>query len=537
MKNALAYARVSTKEQADKGLSIPAQLKAIKEYANSHDLRVLEEFVDQGESAKTADRPGFRKMMKRCQKDKTIEAVLVHKIDRFSRNNIDFYAYKAILKKEGVRLLSVSENIEENPSGEFIENVLVAMAQFYSSNLAEEVLKGMKEKFEKGEWPVKAPIGYKHLRDERGRSQVIEDKNSSYLIKQMFKLYSTGQYSLGSLSEEMANRGLKTKNGKLFSHERIKQILQNKFYMGRMEMWNKGVKGKHQPIIEEPLFNQVQNILSERKITQDRWQKRDFLLRGLVYCQGCQRRLTAEIHQRGDYYRCQSSVNHKCSQPYLPVRSLESQIKALYDLMEPPIKLLKLIKAEIEEVQLNFKAKSSNEIANLKRKINENEAKMDALVDNLATRTITPEVYKKYGQRYEKEIKNARDRLAVLENDYSSNFDFIDKCMILSSTLSRLHKIFSFRQKKNLARAIFKRIWVKQREIKRIELNPPFDFLLKSQARKIRSAFPHIKFEHYPVKSTTKDIFEHLVGAMDFPAFYFVNSLVKGCKSSNGTRS
>ncbi|MBS7611048.1 recombinase family protein [Candidatus Bathyarchaeota archaeon] len=76
-----------------------------------------------------------------------MDAVIVHKIDRFSRNDIDFYAYKVILKKEGVRLLSVTENIDENPSGEFIKNALVAMAQFYSRNLAEEVLKGMMEKF------------------------------------------------------------------------------------------------------------------------------------------------------------------------------------------------------------------------------------------------------------------------------------------------------------------------------------------------------------------------------------------------------
>lgn len=113
-------------------------------------LGFLEEYVDEGESARTSDRPAFREMVKRCRKDKKIDAVIVHKIDKFSRNNIDFYAYKAILKKEGVRLISVTENIEETPSGEFIENVLVAMAQFYSRNLADEVLKGMKEKFRRG---------------------------------------------------------------------------------------------------------------------------------------------------------------------------------------------------------------------------------------------------------------------------------------------------------------------------------------------------------------------------------------------------
>jgi len=195
--------------------------------------------------------------------------------------------------------------------------------------------------------------------------------------------------------------------------------------------------------------------------------------------------------------------------------------------MEPSPKLLKLLRTEIEEVFRNFRAKSENEIANLKRKIAENEAKMDALVDNFASRVITPEVYKKYSQKYQREIKSARDRLAVLEKDYSSSFDFIDKCMILASTISRLHKRFSFRQRKKLARAIFKRIWVKNRKIRKIELNPPFDFLLRYQVRKIHSVFPNLKFEHYPLKSTREEMFEHLVKSIDASSTSLIESLMK----------
>lgn len=196
-------------------------------------------------------------------------------------------------------------------------------------------------------------------------------------------------------------------------------------------------------------------------------------------------------------------------------------------LMKPSAKLLKLLKLEIEEVQKNFKAKSTNEIRNLKRKIKENEAKMDALVDNLATRTITPEVYKKYSQKYEKEIKNTSDRLKVLDKDYNTSFDFIDKCMILASTLSRLHKVFSFRQRKNLAKALFKRIWVKDKEIKKIELNPPFDFLFKDRIKKIKSSFPDLVFERYPVEGTKKDKFEHLAEAINSPVYSIVLNLIK----------
>ncbi len=101
------------------------------------------------------------------------------------------------------------------------------------------------------------------MRDEQDHSHVIEDKNTSYLIKQLFTLYATGRYSFGSLSEEMGKRGLKTKTDKLLGPEQMKSILQNKFYIGKMAIWGKEIQGKHKLIIEESLFNQVQSILSE----------------------------------------------------------------------------------------------------------------------------------------------------------------------------------------------------------------------------------------------------------------------------------
>lgn len=79
--------------------------------------------------------------------------------------------------------------------------------------------------------------------------------------------------------------------------------------------------------------------------------------------------------------------------------------------------------------------------------------------------------------------------------DYCSNFDFIDKCMILASILSRLHKKFSFRQRKKLAKAIFKRIWVKNKEIRKIELNPPRACIgVNINLRKLISLHSHRKY-------------------------------------------
>jgi DNA invertase Pin-like site-specific DNA recombinase len=465
-------------------------------------------------------------MIKYCQNNKGIDAIIVHKIDRFSRNNIDFYAYKAILKKEGVKLLSVSENIDENPSGEFIENILIAMAQFYSSNLATEVLKGMKEKFERGEWPLKAPVGYKNIRDESGKAIIVEDESKSYIIKRLFELYATNNYSLQELSLEAARHGLLSRTNKPLSPEAIKKILKNKFYIGIMQLWNKEVKGKHKPLIDESLFNQVQTILANRSNNHDKNQNRDYLLRGLLYCLKCNRRLTAETHLRGEYYRCQNNLYAKCDSRYIPIKVLEDKIERIFSLLKPSEELKQLIRLEIEEVKNNILAKQKDEVNILKKKIAEYKAKIDTLVDNLASKTITGEVYERYAQKYEQIIKVSKDRLAVLEKDYTSNFDFIDKCLILISTISKLYSRLSFRQRKQLAKAIFKAIWVKDKNIKYIQLNSPFDFLLKDNIKKIKG----IKFEHYPPKTTKVEKFEHLINAIYSPNANVILDLVKSIR-------
>ena len=107
--NCLAYARVSTTEQADKDLSIPAQLDAIKVYAEDNKFAIVDEFVDAGESAKSADRPQLQEMLSRCRRDKSIEFVLIHKLDRLARNLNDHVAIKALLGKNNIQLISVTE--------------------------------------------------------------------------------------------------------------------------------------------------------------------------------------------------------------------------------------------------------------------------------------------------------------------------------------------------------------------------------------------------------------------------------------------
>lgn len=191
--NCLIYLRVSTKEQAKEGYSIPAQREACLKYIRDKGWILVDEYVDRGESAKTSDRPQLQEMLQRIRDDKSVNAVVVHKIDRLARNMEDHVVIKAALRKNDVQLVSVTENIEDSASGRLVEGILAAIAEFYSANLANEVKKGMLQKAKSGGCVYQAPFGYRNVTEDQGGklvSVVKVDENEAHFVQMAFKLYA-----------------------------------------------------------------------------------------------------------------------------------------------------------------------------------------------------------------------------------------------------------------------------------------------------------------------------------------------------------
>jgi len=143
VKQAVIYVRVSSREQAEGGYSIEAQLEACRRFAGDQGWIIEDEFTELGESGRTDNRPAFKAMMAMLDEHGHITHLVVHKIDRLARNLADYAAIKARMKKLGIRLVSVSEGFEETPSGRLVEGIMATIAEFYSDNLGQEVRKGM----------------------------------------------------------------------------------------------------------------------------------------------------------------------------------------------------------------------------------------------------------------------------------------------------------------------------------------------------------------------------------------------------------
>jgi len=175
------YARVSSEKQVEKDLSIAAQLKALRKYAGERDWEVCREFVDEAQSARTANRPAFKEMIALARKkEKTFDTILVWKLSRFARNREDSIIYKSLLRKHGISVVSINEQTDESPAGKLLEGMIEVIDEFYSTNLAQDTLRGLKENASRGyHCGGTIPIGYKAKKVKDGaneKTRLVPDK-------------------------------------------------------------------------------------------------------------------------------------------------------------------------------------------------------------------------------------------------------------------------------------------------------------------------------------------------------------------------
>lgn len=224
MKRAVIYARVSSKEQADEGFSIPAQLKLLREYALEHGFELTREFGDV-ETAKRAGRTGFDEMVGFLRRSRnTCRTILVEKTDRLYRNLRDYVT----LDELDIEIHFVKENFilsdDSRSTEKFMHGIKVLMAKNYIDNLSEETSKGMLQKAEQGTWPSWAPLGYVNL-DLGGQRVVAPDPEKAPVIQRLFEWYASGTCSLGQVRQRAIDAGLTGRRGSPPSKSTIARTL------------------------------------------------------------------------------------------------------------------------------------------------------------------------------------------------------------------------------------------------------------------------------------------------------------------------
>lgn len=475
------YLRVSTDEQAKQGFSLDNQRRACGDYAKSNGYQIIDTFLEEGRSARTTDRPEFQKLLKAVD-DKPVNAIIVYKIDRFARNVSDFSNIRKELKSKGINLISLSEGGDVTEG--LIGNIFASVAEWESEVNGNRTRDALAQKYRNGWWPGWAPLGYQNVQ-KGDKKIVVPHPKTALQIKEMFRLYSTGYYSLLELCRVMYEKGLTARQGKMLSDSSTQQILTNTFYYGLMKWNGKEKRGNHKPIISKALFDQCQYVLAKNRMFLIRKRKYNFLLRGFVFCKEHKRRLTAEWHfynndrykkDKIGYYHC---TTPRCKDTYIEVNRLEklvaNQIKK-FEFSPEFIELVKQhVKSHLEENRSNIQSQKQ-EIINKKKAI---EAKRDKLEDLIVEGTIDREIFKRQHSQLQEKINQLDNQTLDLEAKHQIDVNLIDEVLALTRNINKTYNEAPEFLKRHYLRFFFEGIYIKDRKIVKVAETPVLSALKK----------------------------------------------------------
>lgn len=326
MKTAAAYIRVSTDDQLE--YSPDSQLKVIQDYAEKNDIVLLEDCIfmeDGGKSGKSmAKRDKFLELISLSKKKpKPFDMILVWKFSRFARNQEEAITLKSMLKRNNIDVVSISEPLPEGPFGDLIQRIVEWTDEYYLVNLSQEVKRGMKERAGRGEPVNPPPIGY-----DSKDGKYIPNSDAEF-VKGIFTDFLNG-IGLRAMAVKYGNLGMRTTRGNMPDNRCIEYMLRNPVYTGKIRWSLDGraastrhydnpnimiTQGKHQPIITEEQFTQVQKKLDEQKKMYGKYQRREqqisWMLKGLVRCSACGATLIA-INRKSPSLQCHNYARGTC---------------------------------------------------------------------------------------------------------------------------------------------------------------------------------------------------------------------------------
>jgi DNA invertase Pin-like site-specific DNA recombinase len=500
---AVVYVRVSPgKGQAAKadepdGYSLPAQLGACKRKAATIKAVVIEEFIERSESAKTADRPELQRMLQ-FVKENRVKYVIVHKVDRLARNRVDDALINLALKQAGARLVSVSENIDETPSGLLLHGIMSSIAEFYSRNLATEVIKGCVQKAKNGGTPGKAPLGYLNVRKVvnglEGRTVEVDPERAP-LMRWAFKAYATGDWTIRTLLGELTERGLTTvpgpkTPGRPLTVSHLHRLLRHPYYVGIVRYQGVLYEGKHEALVDNDTWQRVQELLTAKHLTGERHREHPHYLKGSIYCGQCGSRLIV-CHAKGrggtyPYFICigRQQKRTDCKLRALRIEQVEDAIARHYATVQLKAEELVAVRAFLEEELSGLRLDAEHERRVQDRRLVGLFAERKKLLDAHYADAVPLDLLKSEQERLTREIESAEGRLAEVEGDFKKAESNLQRALTRVGDCMTAYREASGPLRRQFNLAFFKRLLIDDEYMVTGELAEPFDTLLGGELRR-----------------------------------------------------
>ena len=497
---AVIYLRVSTKEQAQRGgeaegFSIPAQRDACRRKAEALDADVIAEFIDAGESARSARRPELQRMLTFVGEQR-VDFTIVRKVDRLARNRVDDVEINVALTAARSQLVSCSENIDETPSGMLLHGIMSSIAEFYSLNLATESRKGMLQKAKNGGTPGMVPFGYLNTRqrtdDGHEIRTVVTDPERAPYVKWLFECYATGEWTTSTLRDELERRNVTSltrpsKNSAPLATSHIATILKNRYYLGLVSFEGIEYPGKHEQLISEQLFERVQDVRRARHQSREKPRVRTHYLKGTIYCGQCGEPLSLEMvrNRTGKYYTyfyClgRQKQRNGCELRALPVDLVEQLVEdhwANVTLSEDTCRRVRdMVWGHVKQLlpeQVHLRQSAEQHLSELQR---ESEKLLQAHYQD----AIPVSLLKTEQQRIALSKAQAEQHLSEAITNEQHIEAQLDRAVQLLAQAQDHYLAGNSAVRRELNQGVFERIWIDDDEIVGSDLTPAFRRLLSS---------------------------------------------------------
>ena len=394
---AVIYARYSCDNQNDG--SIDGQMRECKEFAERQGYEVIGEYIDRAYSAKTDKRPQFRQMIA-DSKNHFFDAIIVWKLDRFARNRYDSVVYKQRLEENGIDVISATENISKTSEGKLLESILEAMAELYSDDLAQKVIRGMTDNALKGKNNGgQITFGYKITADKTFEPHELY----APILHDIFTMYADGS-TVKEIVDYLDMKGIRSYRGGKLNINAVQRILSNRRYIGEYKFRDTVIPNCIPPLVSKELFEQVQHLLEiNKKSPARRKADEEYLLSMKLFCGNCGKHMVGEsgkgTSQIYRYYKCANTKRvHVCNKKSVKKEWLEDKvIKVILEILDDK-NLINYLTKKIFSLQ----GEMNPRIPLLKQQLADVERRITNIMEAIEQGIIT---------------EKTKERLAQLENE------------------------------------------------------------------------------------------------------------------------
>jgi site-specific DNA recombinase len=446
-KTAVAYTRVSTKEQADNNQSLHTQIKHIKAYGQKQSLQIIAEFGGTYESAKSDERKEFKRMLAFAKKKK-VDMILVYSIDRFSRSGPNAVYISEQLRKSGIGIMSVTQPIDAmTASGELQQSIYFMFSQYENQQRKEKCMAGTKEKLLQGEWVTKPPLGYEISRENGKREIVINQKGR--LLRQALLKKMRYDTPFVELAKWLNKRGVKV------TSKRLSDLARNVFYCGFLShnaLEGQIVKGNHPLLITKSEFLRLNKLLNSKGKSNDR-EVIALPLKGHLICSGCNAKMTGyQVKAKGLwYYKCNTQGCRHNSSAKLMHNKWEESLETLQigKIFEAP--LAQQMKRTLDCLRTS----ETKDQGILNKRNTELLKKIEQLEERYALGEIGYELFDKYQVKYQAEQAPIVEEIQKFENPVSNHENLSKSSAKAICNLLSIWEELDYERQQDFIQAVF----------------------------------------------------------------------------------